>query len=235
MPNARNLNFVLGSIGTTLRELSRTWKEEVPPIETLVVNKNTGLPGKGIDHFLGIARHVELTTKQKKVLVNAALREVFAYPKWNDVLRTLNLQPATPRAPEAVEAARGYDGGGESEAHLRFKQFIALNPSAVGLPPTFGRGVTEFCIPSGDSLDVLFRCGNKWVAVEVKSRISQEQDIVRGLFQCVKYQAVLDAWRGYEGEFAEVRTILALETSLPRSLVGLRNALGVQVAENIHF
>jgi len=52
MPNPRNLNFVLGSIGMSLECLSKAWKEKVPPIQCLVVNKNTGLPGEGIGWFL---------------------------------------------------------------------------------------------------------------------------------------------------------------------------------------
>ncbi len=52
IPNARNLNYVLGSVGTALLELGRKWDEEVPAIQCLVVNGATGLPGKGVDDFL---------------------------------------------------------------------------------------------------------------------------------------------------------------------------------------
>src|SRR5882762_1786592 len=48
MRNPRNLNFVLGSIGQTIIDLSESWKDEVPPIQALVINKATGLPGKGV-------------------------------------------------------------------------------------------------------------------------------------------------------------------------------------------
>ncbi len=53
MPNPRNLNYVLGSIGQSLERLSKAWKTKVPPIQCLVVNKSTGLPpfgGGGIAH-----------------------------------------------------------------------------------------------------------------------------------------------------------------------------------------
>ena len=52
IPNPRNLNYVLGSIGTTMENLSKAWKNKVPPIQCLVVNKKTGLPGEGIGWFL---------------------------------------------------------------------------------------------------------------------------------------------------------------------------------------
>ena len=52
MPNPRNLNYVLGSIGQTLKALSAGGGTEVPPIQCLVINKNTGLPGEGIGWFI---------------------------------------------------------------------------------------------------------------------------------------------------------------------------------------
>src|SRR5688572_14354087 len=52
MENARNLNYVLGSVGQALEELSARWKEKIPGIQFLVVNKNTGLPGHGVGWFV---------------------------------------------------------------------------------------------------------------------------------------------------------------------------------------
>src|SRR5689334_23000093 len=46
MPNPRNLNKVLGSVANAVRKLSKTWKRSVPPINFLVVNRHTGMPGK---------------------------------------------------------------------------------------------------------------------------------------------------------------------------------------------
>jgi hypothetical protein len=39
MPNPRNLNFVLGSIGNLLRISSIEWNEIIPPIQSIVVKK----------------------------------------------------------------------------------------------------------------------------------------------------------------------------------------------------
>ena len=46
---------------------------------------------------------------------------------------------------------------------------------------------------SGDSLDVLFFDSNRRIAVEVKGASAPVGEVIRGLFQCVKYEAVLDA------------------------------------------
>ena len=94
MPNPRNLNYPLGSIGTTLQRLGEEWKQRIPQIQTLVVNKNTRLPGSGIDEFLeGFAG---LPHKQQWERVKATHSEVYDYRQWDDVLRALELKNAKP-------------------------------------------------------------------------------------------------------------------------------------------
>jgi hypothetical protein len=233
MPNPRNLNYVLGSVGTSLSALSTDWKQTIPPLQCLVVNSVTGLPGEGFDEFLDAGEAGDLTRKQRRALVNAALARVFAFPKWLDVAASLDVQIDRASFATAIESARSGGHGPESEQHRSLKEFVAANPAAVGLSAWFGNGQIEAQLPSGDLVDVLFRRGTTWIAVEVKSIISGEADVVRGLFQCVKYSAVIEAWRGSESEAADVRAILALGAALPPSLVPLRNALGVDVVENV--
>lgn len=66
MRNPRNLNFVLGSIGQTMTDLSKLWKEEVPPIQALFVNKATGLPGEGVGLWLNERSFGALSRKQQR-------------------------------------------------------------------------------------------------------------------------------------------------------------------------
>lgn len=81
MPNPRNLNYVLGSIGQSLERLSKAWKSKVPPIQCLVVNKSTGLPGEGIGWFLVKKEDFStLPLRQKRAIVEAELQHVFSYP-----------------------------------------------------------------------------------------------------------------------------------------------------------
>ena len=42
----RVLNYPLGCIGDTLLELNERWSDEIPPIQGLVVNQGTELPGR---------------------------------------------------------------------------------------------------------------------------------------------------------------------------------------------
>jgi putative restriction endonuclease len=87
MPHARNLNFVLGSIGASLTALSERWGELIPPIEALVVNANTGLPGQGVDHFLARVTAVSATRAEQLAIAHQA---VFEYEKWPAVQAALN-------------------------------------------------------------------------------------------------------------------------------------------------
>lgn len=232
MPNPRNLNYVLGSIGQSLERLSKAWKTKVPPIQCLVVNKNTGLPGEGIGWFLVKKEDFEtLPLRQKRAIIEAELQHVFSYPKWQEVLKALALEPTTSDFTPFVNKAKGGFGGGESDEHKALKEYVARNPKVVGLGTNTPIGTTEYLLPSGDSLDVSFNGKKVWVAAEVKSSISAEGDIVRGLFQCVKYRAVMEAVLLTEEEPQNARALLVLESKLPQSLVPLRNMLGIEVVE----
>jgi len=234
MPNPRNLNYVLGSIGQAMRRLSKRWKVKVPPIQCLVVNKATGMPGEGIGWFLIKKEDFgALPLRRRREIVQAELQEIYAYPHWREVLSELKLIPArTDFSHEVAKASKAF-GGGESPEHKRLKEFVAKNPTAIGLSQTTQVGQTEYRLPSGDCLDISFRSSKGWVAAEVKSRISDEADLVRGVFQCVKYQAILDAVLLSESKAFDVRAILVLEDKLPESLQPLCNLLGVEVVDGI--
>jgi hypothetical protein len=233
MPNARNLNYPLGSIGTTLQQLSALWGETIPPLQCVVVNKNTGLPGEGIGWFIVKAEDFgRLPLNRRRDIVRAELTKVFAYPRWREVLRALELPPpAAPVSPDLLARATGL-GGGEGDQHRALKDWVARHPEVLGLART-AAGVTERPLPSGDSLDVSFERADEWVAAEVKSRISSEADMLRGLFQCIKYRAVMEAVQVAAGRPRAARAVLVLETVLPPSLHAVRNALAVEVMEKV--
>lgn len=234
MPNPRNLNYVLGSIGQSIELLSKVWKVKVPPIQCLVVNKSTGLPGEGIGWFL--VKQEEFATlplRQKRAIVEAELQHVFSYPRWQEVLQALELEPAISDFTPFVNKASGGFGGGESDEHKALKAYVAQNPKVIGLGANVPIGTTEYLLPSGDCLDVSFSGKNIWVAAEVKSSVSAEGDIVRGLFQCVKYRAVMEAVLLTESRPQNARALLVLESKFPQALIPLRNMLGVEVVESI--
>lgn len=234
MPNPRNLNFVLGSVGQAMLQLSKKWKEKIPPIQCLVVNKATGIPGEGIGWFL-ISKEdfSKLPLRRRREIVQAELQHIYAYPHWNRVLEELELEPAYVNFTKELVKASGNLGGGESPDHRRLKEYVAKHPKVVGLPAASAIGTTEFRLPSGDSLDVSFNLSKQWLAVEVKSKFSTEPDIVRGIFQCVKYQAILDAVLLSQSRTCDARAVLVLESSLPVKLKALSNLLGVEVVDGV--
>jgi hypothetical protein len=199
----------LGAIGDALQELHKKHRPlfptEVPPIELLVWSKGKGRPGDSGFWFVGISR------EQRKHYSESSLRliaqqqrvKIVAYPHWRRVLRALNLKPLTIDLPsvESVIAAPGFTGGGagESKEHLRMKYYVAENYRLAGIKGKYKAELEEILL-SGDKLDVLLNSipEGKRVAIEVKSRISPDADLIRGLFQCVKYRAVLEAHEVYK-------------------------------------
>jgi hypothetical protein len=237
MPNPRNLNYVLGSIGTTLNELSRKpgWGE-IPQIQSLVINQQRRLPGQGFEDFLSerMGGYRDLSLAEKRAYLDAYWHEVYAYPYWANILNECKLGPATPEARDIVynaKTGRG-GGGGEGEEHRRLKDRIAIRPDLLGLPST-ARATKEAPLPSGDRIDVLFEAGSRLVAVEVKSSISNDVDLTRGLFQCVKYHAVMKAERGVTSAHHSIGVLLVVGRRFPADLQPLQNSLGVKVIEVI--
>lgn len=234
MPNPRNLNYVLGAIGNALLDLKDEWAYEVPPIQALVINRHTGLPGEGLAWFAPDAADFRnASSKRKRELVSAMLQQVYSFDRWAEVLRHFELAPAAVTRP-AQPSHPIYDGApGESEEHQRLKEFVARNPQIVGLPPSTPIGEVEFLFASADAVDVLFHNRGEWIGVEVKSARSAQSDIARGLFQCIKYRALLEATQMVAQIPIACRTVLALEGELPQELISLRNTLGVEVREKI--
>lgn len=235
MPNPRNLNYVLGSIGTTLNELSRKrdWGE-IPHIQSLVINQHRRLPGHGFEGFLAekMRDYRNLSVAAKRAYLDAYWHEIYAYPYWSRVLEACNLTPASPEARDIIAKAKTgrSGGGGEGEEHRRLKDRVANSPMLVGLPRT-ARATKEAPLPSGDKIDVLFDAPGRLVAVEVKSSISNDVDLTRGLFQCVKYRAVMEAERGISGARHSVDALVVVGRRFPAALRSLQNSLGIQVVE----
>ena len=236
-PTAR-LGRTLGIIGFALKKLSKVWKEEIPPIQALVINKNTGISGRGIGYFIH-KRYTEGTTAVRRQIVDEMdlYGKIFSYEKWPLVLKELGLKPVDALSVAVKETAhkgneRGYGSGGESKEHKELKERIAKHPELVKLKG-FGKGETEHIFPSMDTIDVYFSNKKKVVGVEVKSIKSNDDDITRGLFQCKKYEALIEAEDKIEGIRRDIKVILALGGEFPSGLRPNRNVLSVNVIDNI--
>lgn len=203
-------------------------------IQCLVLNKQTGLPGEGIGWFIENKEEFASMPKgAQRRLVEGVLADVFAYPRWHDVLNALGLERDRSDFSRHLDAAAQYRSGGESEAHKTLKQLVAYTPKLVGLPHSAAPGKEEYALPSGDSLDVFFHHDGVRTAVEVKSRVSNKDDIARGLFQCIKYSAILKASIAVEDSSDTFAPVLVIEEPFPNELQELRRILGVRVVDNV--
>ncbi|TGE25190.1 hypothetical protein E5K00_08335 [Hymenobacter aquaticus] len=233
MSNPRTLNYPLGAIGRALAALGRKHNMTVPGIQALVINKRTGLPGEGIGKFVTPLPFSEYAIEQKRRLIDAYLSKIYTYPQWEWVLEQFELHPLPPVPAAILDEARQYIGGGESERHRQLKLYVATRPDLLGLSPAVGPGRTEYLLLSADRLDVLFEHGAQRIAVEVKSDLSDQADVLRGLFQCIKYRALLEAEQVAQGHVPNSRAVLVLQGQLPADLLGLKNALGIEVLEGV--
>ena len=231
-----NLSYPLGTIGDSLIKLGREWQQDIPQIQTFAVRKDTGFPGSGIAEFLGHSKtaYEALSSQQLRQLIKGVQKQAHEFPRWNEVLRVFGLEPTISNA-TLVNTAKDYRGrSGESDDHRRLKNYVRDHPHIVGLRHTNTETEVERKLPSGDILDVSFKSSLLWTAVEVKSVRSSKDDLTRGVFQYIKYEAVMAAelvGKGRRRKDFEVKAILAVEGKLESDTLGLAHTLGVDVRE----
>lgn len=237
--HGHGMGKVLGIMGHLLQDLEGEWGEPIPHIQSLVVNKVgslKGLPDEGIKEFWPDYPMFSREEKQNKVRAEY-VRIVEFGSRWNRVLSDLDLPAVRNSTDNEPTSTRRYGRGGESPEHLALKNYVCANPALVGADPADAFSV-EYPFPSLDTVDVLFKGHNRWLAVEVKSRISDqlEEDYERGIYQCVKYRALLMAMqKDMRYRVPEnIHVVLLLESSLPQKYRNTANALGIEVIENIH-
>ncbi|HWR14120.1 MAG TPA: hypothetical protein VN577_04800 [Terriglobales bacterium] len=238
--NARTLNYPLGAIGGELRNLSTKWNLEIPKLQSLVINKSTNMPGEGFDLFLkNPDAYRRCNPAQRRKILDMMLTEVYTFPDWDRVLTEFGLPPAKAalaKLPSPLSARvrshTGAYGTGEGEEHRRLKEYVAANPETVGLGAHF-HVLVEHEFASADIIDVLFKSRTQWVGIEVKGVRSDETDIARGMFQCVKYQALIEAEQKTLLLPVNAKVLLVLGGQLPSSLIALQNVLGIEIVTGV--
>lgn len=236
------LNHVLGFIGEDLQAAGQVLGFNVPPLMPLAVSKSTELPGNGLyNTFSGyLGQYVpdlegfqNDTNAGKRARLKRLYLYLGEYPNWDRVLEELELEPSNLPLMylDAAKALRG--GSGEGPDHLRLKEYVASHPEVVGLRAGSQAGAMERPFPSGDTADVFFQRGKEWVVAEVKSHTSPEADIIRGVFQCVKYAALMKAELQVLSSTKRVRTLLILGGKMPATAMQAANTLSVAFKEGV--
>lgn len=219
----------IGSVAGTMMDLILREDPDAPLINALVTRPN-GIPGKGFGGYYD--RHIrhdgertwdKLPLSRKMKVVADVRAEVRRYLKWDELYA--ELFGAAPVKASKTKRFKERDGKpaetdrplgkGESLEHKQLKEWAVENPVALGLAKGFV-GTPERGLLSGDRIDVLFTDGASFVAVEVKSILSTDDDLRRGVYQCVKYRAVVEAQE--RPVAVSVRTMLLTERELPDDL-----------------
>lgn len=201
---------VLGCIQDVIEALSDQSKREIPTLNALVNQKKTGLPANGFEYVSKMYR--KMSPQDKRIYVDGLNKRNCDYPNWDWALSSLELSSFKPFTQVEIYEmldVSAHCGGGEGQEHKSLKNFILHHPEKPGINNVIEREA-EYLLPSGDKLDVCFKLiDGSIVAVEVKPSISDDADITRGIFQCVKYKAVLNAMQRIEGKNNELTIILA--------------------------
>ncbi len=109
----------------------------------------------------------------------------------------------------------GGRAGGESQAHLLLKQYIAAHPELLGLSAQAVPRV-EYRFATGDRVDVLFE-NHRPDRTVVEVEISGEDNLLVGVQQALKYQTLAGVEAGWPVLSHRVRAqVVAYETSYPR-------------------
>ena len=169
-----------------------------PYITAIVLNKGTDLPGEnflpeGTDH---------LTPEEYRRKFEEIRDDVFEYPLWEELLEALGLEPIPFSEDDLNEIGRTFTqrvavkrgGDGEGDKHRQLKEYVSTHPEKVGILAQ-GTGVIEHDFISGDRCDILFDLAYGKAIVEIKVG-DHEGELVRGIYQAVKYRALLEAEEG---------------------------------------
>ena len=225
-----NIGKTLGTMGHLFGDMIIDG-EQVPLIQVLVVSSSSKLPSDGLKEFNNT--YPTLSKKKKRDFALLEYHRAFEFGnRWEKVLQELGIDEDD-RSPEQKRSKRYNPYGSEgSPEHIRLRDYIADHPNVIGLDKIL-KGKVEYPLKSGDSIDVAFELNEQIVGVEVKSLRSGTDDLERGIFQCIKYKAVLEAENNIEGTNKTSNCILVLEGSLTKSLKRVSRKLGVKVFENI--
>ncbi|WP_315780323.1 MULTISPECIES: hypothetical protein [unclassified Bradyrhizobium] len=232
-----------GIVAGELMNAIQAVEPDAPLINVLVVNKNDHQPSDGAGWYMG-ERFSEPLLKQKHAkekypilwekTFKRAVAEVYRYEdaQWADLyervfskrldikqIRREREQRHKGTENDGIPSGRRYGPGGEGPLHEALRLWVKDNPAEIRKYFKDASTETEVDLDSGDRVDVVYKVKDRIVVLEVKSRISDELDLRRGVFQCVKYRAVRRAMDVRDD--AIVEAYLVTENPLPNEIAAL--------------
>ena len=233
----------IGLVAGGLMDRIQAVEPSAPLINVLVVNQVDRLPSKGAGSYmamrfgnrlLGSEGYKQRFPDKWRAYFERAAGEVYAYsPEAWSALYGKVFGEALPKARIDAERVKRHQGteddfgvgagkygtGGEGPHHKALRLWVTANPGKVRREFATARTETEFCLDSGDRIDSVYHLGDRTVVLEVKSRISNDVDLRRGIYQCIKYRAVKAAMDVRQQ--VPVEAFLITESDLPGEIAGL--------------
>jgi len=232
--------FVAGKIGDICEALAEDLEEPVPPLNAIIVNERTKLPSHGVDMYLlrYLGKPAKLIAKMadedRKAYASQAIEAVHSFEAWAKIGSLLGYpsilgKPLNRGKPIPLPDHSAFSTGPESDAHKALKHWVADHPEQFMAFGAFGKGECERNLSSGDRLDVHFDNGSKSLAVEVKTATASDSEVQRGVYQCVKYRAVLRAMQLAASKPPNGNAVLALDQEPSAVVAQLAERLSVRV------
>jgi hypothetical protein len=233
-----------GKIGDALILLADEAGWDIPPLNAIVVNASTDLPGDGATYFIKQLLHRDLRRNLAKgdaeALALAAVEAVQHYSDWKKVARALGVRRLTPvqalqesepesepiRRPKPSPKAGSYP---ESLQHKTLKLWAVQHPKFFDKYGKFSAGKNEVRLDSGDSLDAQFTNQRTRLAIEVKASNAPDSEVFRGIFQCVKYRATLRAMQLADSTIPNANAVLLLARDTPKEAKRLAKRLLIDI------
>jgi hypothetical protein len=240
------IGFVAGSLMGLIHDVD----PDAPLINVLVVNQNDRQPSKGAGPFM--ARRFDekrLGREDAKTKFpvlwersfDRAAGEVYkvSAEEWASLyhrafgeplsLETIDKtrqkrQSGTEK--DGIPTGRKYGSGGEGPEHKALRLWVKDNPGSVDKSFAQATAETEVDLDSGDRVDVVYKLVDRTVVLEVKSKISNEIDLKRGVYQCIKYRAVRAAMDVRTD--TQIEAILVTEEALPILVTKLVKLHGIR-------
>jgi len=199
----------------------------LPLLTAIVVRKSTGLPGDG--WLPGGTSHLSPEEYRRKF--EEVRDQVFACDAWYALLTELGLSPVQGTESDLDEQGRARSlyleregQAGEGPLHRQLKEHVAQNPGSIGLEAS-GLSEQEYLFVCGDRCDVVFSLGEGGHAV-VEIKTGERGDLVRGIYQVIKYRALMEAEKGH-GDACSVSAYL-VAYDIPEDVAALAKRFNVR-------
>ncbi len=231
--------WILGELN---RDLQRArLPDRVPPVSAIVVAADTNIPSGGIRTFVerylsAVGRRWPRTAHTERMMYWDMQKAILEYSRWPEFFRRAGLVGENDGRPikrrgRVVDIEFG--GGGESEDHRGLKEDAASRPSMFRMPK-YSRPEFEYRLRSQDCVDLVLWAPGRICAVEVRGKNASDADVVKGVYQTLKYKALCEAELLVDADHRTVSAFLLVGRELPTDarVAAKRLAVNVKIARS---